>query len=91
MISCPRFYRESWGSSHYDLHCRLPLAHAAGLLHSRQENGLAHPDVDPDRSSRETATIWDGLHAQWLVTLDFDLADAVTAAFRHLSREGVKY
>ncbi|WP_427118165.1 TetR/AcrR family transcriptional regulator [Pseudarthrobacter scleromae] len=70
-------------------HHRLSLAYAAKLLRIRQDNGLAHPDVDPDRFGREIVAIWDGLQAQWLVNRDFDLADAVGNAFRRLCREDV--
>jgi hypothetical protein len=66
---------------------RLSLAYGAKLLRIRQDNGLAHPDVDPERFGREIVASWDGVQAQWLVHRDFDLADAVTAAFRRLSRE----
>ena len=62
-------------------HHRLSLAYAAKLLRIRQNNGLAHPDVDPERFGREIVAIWDRVQAQWLVHRDFDLADAVTAAF----------
>jgi hypothetical protein len=42
-------------------HHRLPLAYAAKLLRVRQDNGLAHPDADPERFGREMVAIWDGL------------------------------
>jgi AcrR family transcriptional regulator len=70
-------------------HHQDALVRATGLLRLRQEGGHAHPDVDPARFAREMVAIWEGLQAQWLVSSDFDLEEAVGEAFRRLSREDI--
>lgn len=70
-------------------HLRSARLVFADILRRLQEQGLAHPDVDPDRFGREMVAVWDGLQTQWLAEPDFDLGDAVAEAFRALTRADI--
>ncbi|MHA6523610.1 TetR/AcrR family transcriptional regulator [Tessaracoccus sp. G1721] len=56
------------------------------LLVSLQQEGRAHPDIEPEQFARQMAAVWDGLQVQWLVSPDFDLPGEVADAFRALTR-----
>jgi AcrR family transcriptional regulator len=58
----------------------------ADILRQQQDAGLAHPDIEAERFSRQMVAIWDGLQSQWLIDPSFDLAEEVTAAFNTLTR-----
>ncbi|HEY0215025.1 MAG TPA: TetR/AcrR family transcriptional regulator [Cellulomonas sp.] len=58
----------------------------ATMLRGLQEDGWAHPDVDPERFGRQLVALWDGLQTQWLVDPSFDLGAEVGAGLRVLAR-----
>ncbi|WP_019926852.1 TetR/AcrR family transcriptional regulator [Nocardia sp. BMG111209] len=56
-----------------------------GIIAARQQDGLAHPGLDPAETARQFLATWTGLRAQWLVDPDFDLGAALISAFRRLT------
>lgn len=69
-------------------HYRATVAVYSRLVRARQAAGLAHPGLDPEQTARQLVAAWDGLQAQWVVDGNFDLAAAVSGAFRRLTGQG---
>lgn len=74
---------------YYRRHNAHSIKQMAVLMRLRQERGLARPDRDPVRMARRFLAAWDGLQQQWLISGDFDLAEAIAEAFRDISGQSV--
>lgn len=55
------------------------------IITARQEEGLAHPGLDPAEVARQFLAAWTGLQTQWSVEPSFDLGAILLAAFRRLT------
>ncbi|GAB3473461.1 TetR/AcrR family transcriptional regulator [Nocardiopsis coralliicola] len=66
-------------------HNREAAAHLAAVVRERQQQGAAHPGLDPGEAARQFVATWDGLQSQWLLDPSFDFADLLVRAFRRLT------
>lgn len=66
-------------------HYTTARGHMARMVRERQEQGLAHPDLDANAVARQMMGVWTGLQAQWLIDPAFDLAAEIEVAFRQLT------
>ncbi|RQP09822.1 MAG: TetR/AcrR family transcriptional regulator [Microbacteriaceae bacterium] len=75
--------------NYFRRHYELTIDGLAKLVRLCQEAGVAHAEIDPVTTARQLAGVWDGLQAQWLVTQDFDLVEAIRDAFRKITGQPV--
>jgi AcrR family transcriptional regulator len=55
------------------------------IIAARQQEGLAHPGLDPAEAARQFLAVWNGLQTQWLIDPAFDLGETLITAFRRLT------
>jgi AcrR family transcriptional regulator len=55
------------------------------LVARRQEEGLAHPGLDPEQTARQITALWDGLGLMQLTTPGVDTAGLLADAVRRLT------